>query len=100
MINSGGIKVHPEEIEAELAVLLPYPFFISGEPDEILGEKVVLIVEYSGNFQLSKSDFAPLLDAYSIPKMVRYIPQFAYTASGKINRLISKTLDNVAFEIL
>ncbi len=100
VINSGGIKLHPEEIEAKLAPLLPYPFFICGEADELLGEKAVLIIEHSENLELSKSDFAPYLDAYSIPKMVRYVPQFAYTASGKINRIISKTAENVAFEVL
>lgn len=100
VINSGGVKLHPEEIEAKLTTLLPYPFFICGEADELLGEKAVLIIEHSKNLELSKSDFTPYLDAYSIPKMVRYVPQFTYTASGKINRLISKTAENVAFEVL
>lgn len=100
VINSGGIKFHPEQIETKLTALLPYPFFICGEPDEILGEKVVLILEHSETLSLSKSDFSPYLDPYSIPKIVRYVPKFTYTASGKINRLISKNTENVAFEVL
>jgi o-succinylbenzoate---CoA ligase len=100
VINSGGIKLHPEEIEAKLTTLLPYSFFICGEADELLGEKAVLIIEHFENLHLSKSDFTPFLDAYAIPKMVRYVPQFTYTASGKINRIISKTKENVAFEVL
>lgn len=100
VINSGGIKLHPETLEEKLTALLPYPFFIVGEADEILGEKVVLFVEHAGNLRLKKSDFAYYLDTYSIPKIVRYVNQFTYTESGKVNRFLSKTAENVAFEVL
>lgn len=100
VINSGGVKLHPEEIESNLAGLIPVPFFVYGEPDELLGEKLILIIESSENIQLSKSDFQTRLTKFSIPKEIRYVSQFEYTQSGKIKRLTSKALPNVAHEVL
>ncbi|MFQ6678781.1 MAG: enolase C-terminal domain-like protein, partial [Fidelibacterota bacterium] len=46
VINSGGVKIIPEVLEAKLApVMYNRRFFITGEPDDSLGEKVVLVVE-------------------------------------------------------
>ena len=45
VINSGGIKLFPEEIEQKLRPWLKQPFFIFGLPDEKLGETVALVIE-------------------------------------------------------
>jgi len=45
VINSGGIKFSPEQLEAKLASFLEIPFFVAGIPDEELGQKLVLIYE-------------------------------------------------------
>lgn len=100
VINSGGIKLHPEEIESKLAELINDSLFVYGEEDELLGEKLVLVIEDSDESQLSKQDFQTILPKHSIPKEIRFVDQFNYTESGKINRLTSKELPNVAHKVL
>ncbi len=90
VINSGGIKFSPEEIESKIAKVLHLPFFICGLADEKLGEKMVLIIEKENNINIKKEDiFNKLneeLEKYEIPKKIYFIPQFIYTETGKIKR--------------
>ena len=48
LINSGGVKLFPEQIETKLASKISNRFFITGLPDAVLGTKVVLIIEGMG----------------------------------------------------
>ncbi len=82
VINSGGVKVHPEILEASLSSQLKMPFFVAGLPDASLGQKVVMIVESPEPVTL---DFSHI-SQYSRPKEVYYSPGFSYTPSGKVNR--------------
>ena len=88
VINSGGIKLFPEQIEAKIATHLTVPFLITGIPDALLGQKVILVLEGS-EFELPKSLFEKL-DKYEIPKDIFFVTQFERTATDKIN--IKKTL--------
>jgi O-succinylbenzoic acid--CoA ligase len=88
IINSGGIKLIPEQIEAKIATHLTVPFFITGIPDALLGQKVILVLEGT-EFELPKSLFEKL-DKYEIPKDIFFVTQFERTATDKIN--IKKTL--------
>jgi len=45
VVNSGGIKLFPETIEAKLQNVISMPFFLAGVADEKLGQKLVLLVE-------------------------------------------------------
>lgn len=82
VINSGGIKIIPEVVEAKLTEVIPNrPFFIAGLPDDSLGQKVVLFVEGD-----EPELFFPHLDKYETPKDVYFIPEFVKTSSGKIKR--------------
>ena len=87
VINSGGVKIHPEELENKLYAVISHPFFITSVPDEYFGEKVVLIIEYAGTIILSDLDLKDLLKPYERPKEIYCIPHFVRTQSGKINRL-------------
>ncbi len=88
MINSGGVKLFPEQIEAKLEGKIGGRFFISSQNDEALGEKLILIVE--GNDVALPKDVFEGLDKFEIPKDVFAIPKFTETATGKIQR--KKTL--------
>ncbi len=92
-INSGGIKFHPEVIERKINGLIEKRFFVAGEKDEILGERLILIIEgdefdASSLFTVLKSHLSP----YEIPKKVYWINHFVETKSGKVNRV--ETLKN------
>lgn len=84
VINSGGIKLFPEQVEEKLAPYLSQRFFVYGLPDETLGEKLVLVVE-STPFDIPDAAYATL-DKYEKPKAVYFTPAFAETGSGKIRR--------------
>lgn len=95
IINSGGIKVHPEQIEKKLEGLIHQNYFISSMPDDLLENKIILIIEskkYSKKretalIELIKSS----LSKYQIPKQIYYLPNFIYSESNKL--LKNKTLE-------
>lgn len=84
VINSGGIKLYPEQIEKKLATHIDVPFFIGGEQDDKLGEKVVLVLE-TNDLTATEIDYSNL-DKYEVPKALYYTASFVRTANGKINR--------------
>ncbi len=87
IINSGGIKLIPEEIEQKLTPYISERFFITGIPDTLLGEKVVLVVEGAKQLSLlEKIKKQDILKKYEIPKEVYFIPQFIETETKKIQR--------------
>ncbi len=90
IINSGGIKLIPEQIELNLSKYIKQRFFIAGLPDDVLGEKVVLFVE-GPNFALDLKEFANILTKYEMPKSIYFIDNFVETKTKKIQR--QKTLD-------
>jgi O-succinylbenzoic acid--CoA ligase len=82
VINSGGVKIIPEVVEAKLAsVISDRRYFIAGLPDESLGEKVILLVEGEALSILFNT-----LDKFEQPKEIYFIPKFVETESGKVNR--------------
>ena len=89
VINSGGVKLHPEEIEQKLSHTIYSRFFVAGILDEILGEKCILVIE-GESYPITKKHFSKL-SRFEIPKAIFFIPKFIETGSGKIQRL--KTLD-------
>jgi O-succinylbenzoic acid--CoA ligase len=84
VINSGGIKLIPEQIELKLSEKLTNRFFVAGIPDEKLGEKLILFIE-GIPFEIESSLFDDL-DKYEKPKKINFIPHFAETETGKIKR--------------
>lgn len=87
IINSGGKKLNPEEIEENISDLIGVPYFIYGLLDDKFGQKLVLLIESPISLNFSKDTFSPNLQNYSIPKEIFYLPAFIRTISGKINRI-------------
>jgi len=90
IINSGGVKIIPEQVESKLSTLISRRYFINGEPDDTLGEKVVLYVE--GEVTDIDGSVFNVLDKYEKPKDIVFIPKFKETATGKIMREESKKI--------
>lgn len=92
VINTGGIKIQAEELELKISKLLPnHRFFISTINDELLGEKIILIIEADTTFDTSKISFTSL-NKYSIPKAIYTIEKFKETETGKVKRNQSKAI--------
>lgn len=88
VINSGGIKIMPEQVEGKLSTLISRRYFIYGKQDDVLGQKVVLYVE-GEPMNIDNTVFHGL-DKYERPKEFVFIPKFKETATGKIMREESK----------
>lgn len=84
IINSGGIKIMPEQVEQKLANKIQQLYFIASKPDNELGEKVILVIE--GDKQEFDENLFEDLDKYEKPKEIVFIPKFKVNASGKIIR--------------
>src|SRR5690606_37793870 len=90
VINSGGIKLIPEIIEEKLSGRIAQRFFVIGQPDNTLGEKLILVVE--GEKVTFDNWTFESLDRYERPKEIYFTAQFIETGSGKIMR--KETLAN------
>ena len=87
IINSGGIKIIPEQIEQKLTKIIDQPFFITAEKDEVLGEKLILIIEGKSIENLkNKIKDSGLLTKYELPKTIYFIDEFVRTLTSKIDR--------------
>ncbi|MBU2907396.1 AMP-binding protein [Arenibacter algicola] len=92
IINSGGVKLIPEQLETKLSVLIESRFFVAGIPDAILGQKLILVVEGNIDREQLHMDIKSLksISKFEIPKEILVVPQFVETGSGKVDR--TKTL--------
>ena len=91
VINSGGVKIHPELLEEKLSKFIETPFFITDKKDELYGQIVVLMIESDSQFVLDVQ-IKEVLSKYEFPKEVYFLKEFIRTDSGKINRLKTKEL--------
>jgi O-succinylbenzoic acid--CoA ligase len=100
MINSGGVKVQAEKIEALVEKLfgdlrVKKRFFVVGLPHPELGESVALIVEGNPLPNQTEIYLTKLLQLsltkYERPKSIRYVPSFAETLTGKIDKHLTLT---------
>jgi len=94
-INSGGIKVQPEELEnlIELHIHKRFPysrFLIFGEKNENFGQIICLLVEQSATndkqAEILLKDLTIQISKYLVPKKVYFLDSFEETSSGKLNR--------------
>lgn len=98
VINSSGIKLHPEKIEEKLAKIINQRFFVAGISDEKLGEKLVLIVESVISTEMKKRLTNKIqnlksLTKFEIPKEIYFLEEFIETETKKIQR--KKTLQKL-----
>ncbi|MCV2483514.1 AMP-binding protein [Flavobacterium sp. SH_e] len=84
VINSGGVKLIPEQIEAKLVGKINSRFFVTGLPDTTLGEKLVLVIE--GEKQEFEPDFFDVLGKYEKPKEIVFVSKFKENENGKLLR--------------
>ena len=100
VINSGGIKINPLQLEQKIYTILSEcetemqtgNYYISSIPDKILGERCILVTNNElfcqDDFQSLQSKLKdnPSIDRYSIPKTWFKVPHFPRTNNGKLQR--------------
>lgn len=88
VINSGGVKIHPEELERRLEHLVtpPCSLYVTSRPSTRWGEEAVVITDSPS---LTHEDVVKALagEAHNhLPKAVVRVMEIPRTASGKIIR--------------
>jgi o-succinylbenzoate---CoA ligase len=90
IINSGGIKLIPEEIESQIAPVIKTRFIIDSITHETLGQAPVLILESvpinSQEEQAILEQMKGLLHPYAMPHNIYCMAEFPTTATGKVDR--------------
>lgn len=92
VINSGGLKIHPEELESLLHRYIPREAAFLGVNDEKLGQKLVLVIEGEQNKDLTSQLDEALKETEKtfsknhLPKTIHFIPVFPRIPNGKLNR--------------
>lgn len=95
VIISGGVKIHPEELEAKAADLLAgYLCFIGAVPDEKWGQMAVLVIEDRNKISSAIKEqlicnLRNQLGTIYAPKKIISVPRILKTDSGKIIRRIN-----------
>jgi o-succinylbenzoate---CoA ligase len=96
IINTGGIKVNPEKVEAAIDAIFEAGgfksrFFVHGFDDRQLGTRIILVIEANKIDEqfLSTlySSLAAVISPFEIPKEAYLVETFIETENGKINRL-------------
>ena len=83
IVNSGGKKIHVEELEKRFSVSIEGPFMLGSIPHPIWGEALILIMEKEN--ELDKSRWMQRFEKHEIPKFVCVAPLIR-TENGKIQR--------------
>jgi len=92
VINSGGVKIFPEQLEKKLGTIINNPFFVASLPDDTLGEKVILVIE--GPEENYSDKLPAILGKYEMPKEIFFSPEFQYSISNKI--LKKETIESLS----
>lgn len=94
VINTGGLKVHPDRLERTLEPLVApligaRRWYLTGRPDPLTGMRVTLVIEGEAEPTLT----ARLLDALAKghphaerPRAVEWLERFEETDTGKVRR--------------
>ncbi len=91
LLNSGGIKVVPEEVESALADKTGIEFALIGLPDPKFGQRLVLVTEANKETiadEAIRSELALIIPEKLMPKDIVRIEKFPRNSSFKIDRLI------------
>lgn len=89
IINSGGIKIHPETLEQEIEKIIHKEVVVTSEPDNLLGQKVVLVVE-TGEAEINETQILKVLKQglpkHLVPKKIIVTTKFPRNNALKIDR--------------
>ncbi len=96
VVNSGGLKIQLEELDRQIQEIFSEKQIIArcytvGIPDELLGQKIILMIEDSPLEQGRQEALLKLLEErlpkYHAPKALVFQPTFQETDSGKVKRI-------------
>lgn len=92
VINSGGIKIHPEQLVQVLSKVLKIQFIIIGVPDPLLGQTLAIVVENGSINESELIDSFQMLSKYEIPRKIIWLDKIPFLPTGKPDILKIKEL--------
>lgn len=90
LINSGGIKTVPEEIEAMIMASTALECIVIGVPDDKLGQKLVFVFEQDkipGDLSSLRTNLENMLPHQVQPKYIVHVKQFPRNNAFKVDRV-------------
>ena len=93
-INSGGVKIQIEQVEATLKEHLDIPFQITARKDAKFGEIVVLIYNKVKDEGFIRQICEDILPTYWIPKVYIALDELPLTGTGKPDRATARRIAN------
>jgi long-chain acyl-CoA synthetase len=98
MINTGGFKVYPAEIERVIAAHPSVAIAVGGQPDALKGEIAKAYVVLKPDAQPDADAILSLchdqLAAYKAPRLIQFVADLPKTSTGKIMRRELRKLDS------
>lgn len=93
VINSGGAKIFPEQLEALVKKEIPNEIVFIGRKDESLGQKLILVIEgQESRIIIDKIAAIPFEKSYHRPKEIIFTEKIPRTPNGKVNRIGLKNI--------
>ena len=87
VINSGGAKIFPEELEAMVKKEIPNEVVFLGVKDESLGQKLVAVIEGEKSEDLIKKIREIQFEkSFHKPKEIIFVEEIPRTPNGKVSR--------------
>ena len=88
VINSGGAKIFPEQLEVLVKKEIPNEAVFMGIPDEVLGQKLILVIEADENEVLRSQVLDIKFEKpFHKPKEIVFVAEIPRTPNGKVNRM-------------
>lgn len=88
VINSGGAKIYPEELEALVKKEISNEVVFVGLKDESLGQKLIAVVEGNqSEYLIKKIVDIPFEKSFHKPKQIIFVKELPRTPNGKIDRI-------------
>jgi len=91
VINTGGLKVYPQEIEKILIPYISQPFYVVGKKHPELGEEVTLYIESSHWNEMQETQLFELIEKHLTdhkkPRNIVAKKAFQFTENGKLKRI-------------
>lgn len=93
VINSGGAKIFPEQLEALVKKEIPNEVVFVGIDDESLGEKLLAVIEGSESELIhQKLSTISYQQKFHRPKEIIFVEKIPRTPNGKVNRIELKKI--------
>lgn len=90
-INSGGIKIQLEQLEAKITEMISEPFALSWRADERLGQALVLVVVSERSLEELRRSLGRL-SGYDRPRDIVRLASLPTLPSGKLDRIALQAL--------